>query len=68
MSAPERLSSDPLIRSDWDSSGWDERIRRALQEHLGAQLRHLFADLMEQPVPEHFLKLVRQWDEDWQTS
>jgi hypothetical protein len=36
------------------------KLGRALQAQLGRQLRTIFADVAEEPVPERFVKLLEE--------
>ena len=54
----------PEYRTDMEPRGPDEHhathgmLDRSLQAQIGRQLRAIFADIAEEPVPERFIKLL----------
>ena len=49
-SLPERLSPDP-------------KLDRGIQSRIGDQLRAMYDDLMQQPVPDRFAELLGRLDQ-----
>lgn len=41
----------------------DARLARSQQSHIGSQLRQMYDGLVNEPIPEHLLKLLEQVDE-----
>lgn len=55
-SLSDRLTSHP----DNPDTGLD----RAIQARIGDHLRAVYADLMQQPIPDRFKDLLQQLDDD----
>lgn len=58
------ISEDPKRMTDKteDSSNEPKRARQARQKRLGDQLRRLYDDVANEPVPDEFLKLLQEAD------
>ncbi len=50
------------MKSPTESKLDDERSRRARRKRLGDQLKRLYDDVANEPVPDDFLKLLEQAD------
>jgi hypothetical protein len=46
-----------------DKLSEDPRLDRAIQTRIGDQLRAMYDDLMEQPVPDRFKDLLARMDD-----
>ena len=60
----------PDMTQQWDTSVSDEekpsekaRAIRARQRAIGRELRRLYDDVAQEPVPDDFMDLLRQIDE-----
>lgn len=53
------------VRSDMDSGRVDGRpeLDRAIQARIGDQLRAMYTELLEQPVPDRFSELLKKLDQ-----
>jgi hypothetical protein len=58
------------MTQQWDTTVYDEekpsekaRAIRARQRAIGRELRRMYDDVAQEPVPEDFLDLLRQIDE-----
>lgn len=60
MDAPAVESS---CASDATASALGVRLDRATQTRIGDQLRAMYGELLEQPVPDRFRSLLSQLDE-----
>jgi hypothetical protein len=47
-----------------DKLSGNPRLDRAIQTRIGDQLRAMYDDLMEQPVPDRFSELLARLDDD----
>lgn len=41
----------------------DAKLARSQQSHIGSQLRQMYDGLVNEPIPDHLLKLLEQVDE-----
>lgn len=42
----------------------DEGMSPALQAHIGRQVRAMFDEVAEEPIPDHLLQLLKDLDRD----
>jgi hypothetical protein len=68
--APYRKTAWAKMTQQWDTTVSDEekpsekaRAIRARQRAIGRELRRMYDDVAQEPVPEDFLDLLRQIDE-----
>ncbi|WP_372424902.1 NepR family anti-sigma factor [Salinarimonas chemoclinalis] len=50
------------------SAASDPRLDRAIQSRIGDQLRAMYSELMDQPVPDRFKDLLAQLDKQDKTE
>lgn len=71
--APRRMTVDArksADRQDQDSKSTEpgrkqgKAMSPALQAHIGRQVRAMFDEVAEEPVPDHLLKLLQDLDRD----
>src|SRR5262245_17090883 len=60
QSAPERQSTMDSQRPPHDRKAPRGMLDRSLQARLGRQLRSIYSDTANQPVPERFIKLLEE--------
>jgi hypothetical protein len=60
QSAPERQSTMDLQRPPHNHKAPRGMLDRSLQAQLGRQLRSIFSDVANEPVPERFIKLLEE--------
>jgi len=56
---PIRLSTERSDKPEQDSF-----TQRIFQDRIGRQLRDMYAELMDQPVPEHLAALLNRLNEE----
>lgn len=68
MTATTKDSDQPTgSHSEQPKSGADARdegMSPALQAHIGRQVRAMFDEVAEEPIPDHLLKLLKDLDQD----
>jgi hypothetical protein len=67
MTATAKDSDQPTgSHSDQQKSGatTDEGMSPALQAHIGRQVRAMFDEVAEEPIPDHLLQLLKDLDQD----
>lgn len=50
-------TSDDAMAAGWRLQG---RMEPELQDHIGRQLRAVYNEIVEEPVPDRFLKLLAE--------
>jgi carbon monoxide dehydrogenase subunit G len=58
---PNRLERAMDVQSEPEKG--EARLTREIQIKIGQQLRAMYADVVDQGVPERFVELLRQLDE-----
>lgn len=67
MTATGKDSDQPTgSQPDHPKSGatTDDGMSPALQAHIGRQVRAMFDDVAEEPIPDHLLQLLKDLDQD----
>jgi hypothetical protein len=59
---PDRLERSMDVQSEPDKG--EARLTREIQIKIGQQLRAMYADVVDQGVPDRFVELLRQLDEE----
>ena len=59
---PDRLERSMDVKSDADKG--EARLTRDIQIKIGQQLRAMYTDVVDQGVPDRFVELLRQLDEE----
>jgi hypothetical protein len=59
---PDRLERSMDVKSDTDKG--EARLTRDIQIKIGQQLRAMYTDVVDQGVPDRFVELLRQLDEE----
>lgn len=63
-----------IMTQQWDTSVSDEkptekaRAIRARQRAIGRELRRMYDDVAQEPIPDDFMDLLRQIDEAGETG
>jgi carbon monoxide dehydrogenase subunit G len=59
---PDRLERSMDVQSEPEKG--EARLTREIQIKIGQQLRAMYADVVDQGVPDRFVELLRQLDEE----
>lgn len=59
QSHPSRRKSPPPVEKE-EATGLEEA--RLRQQAIGVKLRHMFDEVVNEPVPEEFLEILRKAD------
>ncbi|MGP9819993.1 NepR family anti-sigma factor [Salinarimonas sp. NSM] len=62
------VRAESVQGGDPGSVSSDPRLDRAIQSRIGDQLRAMYSDLMDQPVPDRFKDLLAQLDSQNKTE
>jgi hypothetical protein len=62
--APERARAADAVAKDGVRDGQDPGLDRPTQGRIGDQLRAMYDGLLNQPVPDRFVDLLKKLDSD----
>ena len=68
LSRPGAQRLAPAVISRADSAEPPPRLTPAIEAELGKTMRAMYDNLLDQPIPDRFVELLRRLDEGRETS